>query len=480
MNTPRIAFVNPPFLPRYSRGQRSPAVTRSGTLYYPMWLAYSAAHAQRLGCDYTLIDSPASSLSFEETIKKIREFAPDLTIIEAATPSVLSDLNFALRIKNERISPYVVAAGTHVSALPEEAFQFAPELDAVIVGEYEIPLEEIVNALRKGSDFENLEGVSTKKRPVITRSRYFENLDERPFVSEIYKKFLPIDEYFNPNAHHPMVAIITGRGCPHFCSFCVFPQTLTGRRYRKRSVSSVISEFCWISENLPQVKGIFIEDDTFTADRNRVEDFCRELARINLPVTWSANARADVESETIQLMKKSNLRALCVGFESGNQEILEKIGKGISLERMRKFAEDSRSAGIHVHGCFIAGLPGETRLTLHKTLQFALSLPLDTAQFYPLMVYPGTRAYDYAKQNDLIAVKTYREWLSPEGLHRCVVKTDDFSPEQLVRFCNFARRRFYLRKSYLFEMLKRVITKPDERHRAILSARTFLKHLLKD
>ncbi|MBF0547486.1 MAG: radical SAM protein [Candidatus Riflebacteria bacterium] len=480
MVNPRIAFVNPPFLPRYSRGQRSPAVTRSGTLYYPLWLAYATAHAERLGCPNILIDSPAFGYDINRTLEKIREFKPDVTIVETATPSIVSDLNFALLIKSSGISKIVIASGTHVSALPHEAFQLAPELDAVFVGEYEIPLEEAIHALRENRTFENLEGVHLKNSTPRARTRYFEDLEKRPFVSEIYKKHLPVEEYFNPNSLHPMAAIITGRGCPHFCSFCVFPQTLTGRRYRKRSVSSIIAEFKWVSENLPQVRGIFLEDDTFTADRFRVIDFCENLSRIDLPLSWTANSRADVDFETLSCMKKAKLRSLCVGFETGNQEILEKIGKGISVFQMQKFAEDARNAKVYVHGCFIAGLPGETRLSLQRTLQFALNLPLDTAQFYPLMVYPGTQAYNWAKEGGFLTVSKYRDWLSEDGLHQCVVKTSDLSPSQLVRFCNYARRRFYLRKSYLISMLKRILTEKDERHRILLSAKTFFKHLWKD
>jgi anaerobic magnesium-protoporphyrin IX monomethyl ester cyclase len=476
----RLVFLNPPFLPDYSRGQRSPAVTRSGTLYYPIWLAYGAAHAVRLGCEVDLIDAVASNLSEEAVLERVQSFAPDIVLIEAATPSISHDLAVADRLAMAISPTPVYLCGTHVSALPDEALAQAPQVTGVVRGEFEIPVEELILAQRHGHKPTNREGVHLRGQKTRERTRYFADLDARPFVSEMYARFLPIDRYFNPNAHHPMVMIVTGRGCPFHCSFCVFPQTLTGHRYRARSVDGIMAEFAWIHEHLPQVRGVFIEDDTFTADRERVREFARRLAAHPLPLSWTANARADVDGETLQWLRRSNVRGLCVGFESGSQALLDGINKGLTLATMERFAVAAQQAGVKVHGCFIVGLPGETRATMQETLQFALRLPLDTAQFYPLMVYPGTRGFRQATAARLVTAQSWRDWLTPEGQHRCVVRTADCSAEQLVRFCNLARRRFYLRKSYLWGLFKRVLTDPEERHRVMRSARTFLRHLFKD
>jgi radical SAM superfamily enzyme YgiQ (UPF0313 family) len=475
-----VALINPPFLPDYSRGQRSPAVTRSGTLYYPLWLSYAAAHARRLGHEILLFDAPAERADMAEVVRRVGLFAPQVIVVETATPSIEEDLQAACVLKNAFPGVAVYACGTHVSAQPEECARLAPELNGFFVGEFEIPLEEALRAVAEGVSPAGREGIFIPGNAVQARTRYFEDLDARPFAAEIYREFLPIERYFNPNAHHPMAAIITGRGCPHACSFCVFPQTLTGRGYRKRSVDSIIAEIRWIAANLPEVKGVFFEDDTFTADRGRVQEFCRRFATLELPLTWTANSRADLDRETMVLMKKARLRALCVGFESGSQELLDAIGKGLRLEQAVRFARDACEVGIKIHGCFMVGLPGETRVTLQQTLQFALQLPLDTAQFYPLMVYPGTRAYEWARQAGMLTANRYRDWLSPEGLHQCVVRTPDLSSRQLVKFCHHARRKFYLRKSYLLGLLVRIVHDQDERNRVLRSARTFLRHLWLD
>jgi len=476
----RVAFVNPPFLRNYSRGQRSPAVTRSGTLYYPIWLAYAAAFARKLGHEVNLHDAIAWDLTPEQSLAKICTFDPDVVFVEGATPSIENDLSFAEKIKRKIPAARIFACGTHVSALPEEALAKASNLDGVIVGEYEVPLREILKALAADLPLTGLEGVSCPKTPAPPRKEYLQDLDSLPFVAEICREFLPIPRYFNPNAHHPMVTILSGRGCPYQCSFCVFPQTLTGHSYRRRSLDSLLSEFAWVVDNMPEGRGIFIEDDTFTADQARVREFSARLTKMHIPISWSANARADVDIETLHAMKESGLRALCVGFESGNQALLVRIGKGNTLSRMEDFARNAKSLGVKIHGCFMVGLPGESKATMQETLQFALRLPLDTAQFYPLMVYPGTRAYREAAEAGHITVTNWRDWLSEDGLHKCVVRTADCGPTTLVRFCNFARRRFYLRKSYLLGLAWRALSDPEERHRIVFSARTFFGHLLRD
>ncbi len=477
----RVAFVNPPFLPDYSRGQRSPAVTRSGTLYYPIWLAYAAAWARGQGHEILLHDAVAWRRDEAASLDDVCTFRPDVVLVEGATPSIEADLAFAVRLKT-RLPPttQVFAVGTHVSALPDEALGMAPTLDGVIVGEYEIPLREILRARAAGRSPAGAEGVAVRGHPAGPRREFLTDLDGQPFVSEIYREFLPIDRYFNPNAHHPMVTILTGRGCPFHCSFCVFPQTLTGHVYRCRSLDSVLAEFQWVARHLPQVRGIFIEDDTFTADQARVREFAGRLRALGLPLTWTANARGDVALDTLIAMREAGLRGLCVGFESGSQALLDRIGKGTTLAVMEEFAHHARQAGVKVHGCFMVGLPGESKASMQETLQFALRLPLDTAQFYPLMVYPGTRAFREAARAGQLVPRAWRDWLSPEGLHNCVVRTADCGPATLVRFCNFARRRFYLRTSYLWHTFWKALTDAEERHRILRSARTFLGHLFRD
>jgi radical SAM superfamily enzyme YgiQ (UPF0313 family) len=254
---------------------------------------------------------------------------------------------------------------------------------------------------------------------------------------------------------------------------------MVGNQYRLRSVSNVVDEMEFITNAFPQVKEIFLEDDTLTVNRDRCHSLANEIIRRNLKIAWTTNSRADADFETLNILKKSGLRLLCVGFESGDQQVLDNIGKKLAVSQMHEFAKSAKKAGVLVHGCFLVGNMGETKETLKKTLNLALTINPDTAQFYPIMVYPGTRAYQWADSNGFIKAKTWRDWLTEEGLHNSVVSTSDLSAEELVQFCDNARRNFYLRPRYIFAKLLQIIKHPREAKRITRSAKTFIKYLVR-
>jgi len=302
-------------------------------------------------------------------------------------------------------------------------------------------------------------------------------LDILPFVSNIYKKFLRIEDYFNPNALYPMVTILASRGCPYRCNFCLYPQTMMGRRYRTRKPEKVAEEMQYIEEVFPNARSVFFEDDTFTVSKDFVKMLCEEIMQRGVSISWSANARADVDFDTLRLMKRAGLRELCVGFESGDERSLSAMEKGISRKEMKRFVMDAKKAGILVHGCFVVGLPHEGPKELERTLDWALELSPDTVQFYPIMVYPGTRAFELYKKEGLLAVTRYRDWLTPSGLHNATVNTKHLKGKELVKFCDHARRRFYLRPSYLIYKLIQSIRTPREIRRNVKAFRRLLFYL---
>jgi radical SAM superfamily enzyme YgiQ (UPF0313 family) len=305
------------------------------------------------------------------------------------------------------------------------------------------------------------------------------DLDELPFVSEVYKKHLNIYDYFYAANLYPEITILTGRGCPNRCVFCVLPQTLTGHGYRFRSVENVLQELEFIKREFPGVKEVFIEDDTLTANIPRIRKLCSEMIKRKLNITWSANARADVDLETLKLMKKAGCRLLCVGIESGNQQILNNIKKGTTLKGIREFFKATKKAGIMVHGCFMLGNIGETVETLKETVGFAKELDPDTAQFFPIMVYPGTEAFDYFKTHGYLLTEAFDEWLDREGQHKTIVSRPGLSAEELVAWCDEARRQFYLRPKYIASKALQALTKPREMKRILKSGKTFYKYVLR-
>jgi radical SAM superfamily enzyme YgiQ (UPF0313 family) len=478
----KILTLNPPFLPKFSREQRSPAVTKSGTIYYPMWLAYATGVLENSGFDVKLVDAPAQGKGMQETLDFLRYYRPEMAVIDTSTPSIHNDAIVAAKIKEVLPRCTTVLVGPHVSALPEETLQLNPAINVVGRREYDYTLRDLAHTLERGGDFEEALGISFRRDGKIshTADRPFINeLDRIPFVSQVFGRHLNIKDYFYAICLYPEITIVTGRGCPHRCTYCVYPQTFQGRQYRTRSAENVVQEFQYIAETFPFVKEIFIEDDTFTIDKDRCRKISNMLIESNNRVNWTANARADVDFETLEMMREAGCRLLCVGVESGNQMVLDTMKKGISLERIRTFFRDAKRAGILIHGCFMVGNRGDNRGTLEETLNFAKELNPDTAQFFPLMVYPGTEAYRWAKQENLILTEDFSQWVTHEGLHHSVVNLSELSNADLVAFCDRARREFYLRPGYFIRKLKQVLRHPWELRRTTKSLRTFFRYLVR-
>lgn len=461
----RILCLNPPFLPRFSRASRSPSVARSGTIYYPIWLCFATGNLEKAGHRVALMDMPARGMTWEVLEKHIADFAPEMVVMSTSTPSIANDCKVAAAIARLLPVKPIVAAGTHVTARPQDAFVPGSGFTIVMRGEYDETVVDLADALEKGRDLSMVAGisypsdgklVSTPARPLI------EDLDSLPMLGKVIHDHLHVDDYFFAAARYPMIMMITGRGCPNQCIFCVYPQTMHGRRYRLRSPESVAQEFAYIRENLPQIKEIVIEDDTFTADLPRAHEISRLLIATHNRIPWTINVRATLDLETMRLMRRAGCRTLVVGFESGDEGVLKAMHKNITLGDQKQFARDAKLAGLLVHGCFMAGNPGETRQTLQRTLEQALKLDTDTAQFFPLMVYPGTEVFEWASRNGYLRSTVWREWVDEEGKHRCMIDTPELSGVDLEEFCDYARGRYYKRISYIAGRLWLALRRPAE------------------
>ncbi len=365
----RIALVNPPFKTEYgkfSRASRSPAITKSGTLYYPIWLAYACGLLEMNGHEVLLLDSCAEMLDLDATAAKVEAFLPELVVVDTSTPSIADDVRSAIRFKEASSSPFVCLVGTHPSALPDEVMGMDVRIDCIARREYDQTLLELANCLNNKENIAGVAGLSYRKGGKVVHAEdrpYLQDLDAFPFVSQVYKNHLNIENYFFAAGEYPMVMIMTGRGCASHCFFCVYPQAFHGHKYRLRSAANVADEFEYIAREFPQVKSVGIEDDTFTADRARVQEICQLLiARgIHKKLHWWANTRVTLNFETMMLMKKAGCRLVIPGFESGDQTILNNIRKGIKVDQSRQYVINAQKAGLLVHGCFMVGNKGETR-----------------------------------------------------------------------------------------------------------------------
>jgi radical SAM superfamily enzyme YgiQ (UPF0313 family) len=481
----KVLFLNPPYFPMFSRESRSPCVTKSSTLYWPMFMAYAAGCVEQDGNEIMVIDSPAMDLDLQATLERVKDFKPQLAVLNTSTPSINNDMRVGKALK-DALGCEIAMMGTHATAEPLEILEREAAIDYVISGEADYTARELVRYLRGDGPDEKRKilGISWRKGEEMVRNPErpkIENLDSLPWVSKVYHKhlFSCYKRYFYGANINPLIVILSGRGCPFRCTYCVIPQTLTGHTYRKRSIKDVVDEMAFIKENFPDLGEIFFEDDTFTAHPTRTAELCQEVINRGLKVTWSANARADVKYEVLDVMKKAGCRELCVGFESSSLDVLKNVKKGLAGGMSEKFMDAANKAGILIHGCFMVGNLGDTKETLQNTLEMAKKLNPNTAQFYPIMAYPGTTAYEEARTRGELASEDYDQWLDKDGQHNTTVIRKGLTSQELVDFCDRARREFYLRPAYIAKQAKMALVNSRERYRVLRGAGTLVKHLFK-
>jgi len=476
----RILFLNPPFEFRVSKESRWPEYTKSGTLYYPYWLAYATGvMMEESRHDVLLLDAIAKGFGYEETLKILEDFEPELVVIETTTPTFIKDLRFVKLLK-ERIDCKICLVGPHVSALPEESLRDSKETDFVARKEYEYTILDLANTIENNGDLKNVLGISYRTEEKITHNPdrpLIQELDKLPFVSKVYKKFLDIRDYRYALARYPMIQVWSSRGCPNRCTFCVYPQTFSGRLFRARSPENFVAELEWIKENLPQVKEVFIEDDTFSVDKERVLKICKLIREKNLNIIWSTNARADILYEVLKEMRKAGCRMLIIGYESGNQQILNNIKKGVWLSNVIRFTLDAKRAGIKIFGCFMIGLPGDTKETIKQTFDFASKLNPDMAFFQQAVPFPGTEFYDWVKSNGYLSAKSWDEWLDENGRLNFIVDYPNLTSKQIRKMRESITVRFYLSPKWMAQAVLHNLH-PNEMIRLATAAKDYLRFLL--
>ena len=430
-----------------------------------------------------LIDGPARCISKEACLEEIKVFDPDFIVIDTSTASINSDLAYTKTIKEVLPNVKTCLVGTHVSATVKEILpKCANYVDFIARHEYDYTLPEIAQVIEGKMSLADVKGVSYCENGELKETpnrEYIRNLDELPFVSEVYKKYLNYKDYFYAHVNFPTISIFSSRGCPSKCFYCMYSQVMFGKGYRKRSAKNLFDEVVYITKNFPEVTEILIDDDNFAVDQENVKEFCKLMIEKRINLKWVVQCRVTLQYETMVLMRKAGCRLVVVGYESGSQKVLDGMHKGITLEMSRKFNAAAKKAKMRVHGCFMVGNPGETKVTMQETLNFAKSLTMDTVQFFPLMLYPGTEAYEWAKKNNYIKANSYDEWIKPDGMHNCVLSTPEVSNQELVEFCNYARREFYLRPSYILMKAGQCLTNWGDFKRTLKAFGTFRKHLFK-
>src|SRR5471030_1744087 len=462
----RTLFLNPPSFEGFDGGASSrwPASREIESYWYPVWLCYPAGMLP----DSKVVDAPTHKISIEQTVEMAKDF--ELLVLYTSTPGFHVDVKMAQMMKDVNSKLKVAFVGPPVTIEPDKTLLGTKAIDFVVRREFDYQIADYA----RGKPLEELPGVSFRKNGNIINNPEgpaIENLDELPWVTKTYKRDLDITRYNVPFLLNPFVSLYTSRGCPALCTFCLWPQTHSGHRWRLRSSDYVANEVRYALENFPQMKEIFFDDDTFNYRKERTIELCKKLKPLNF--TWSCTSRVTTDYDTLKAMKEAGCRLLIVGYESGDQQILKNIKKGATIERARQFTKDCHKLGLVIHGDLILGLPGETHETINNTIAFAKELDVETIQVSVAHAYPGTELYDYAVKNGFMVADTK---MVDEGGHQLAqIQYPGLPAEEIMESLHRFYDEYYFRPRAIYRILKKAAFNSGERVRLYKDAKSFLK-----
>lgn len=441
----RVLLVNPPWVldgrTGVRAGSRWPHLKtedEANYLPFPFFMAYAGALLKQNGFEVLLVDAIAEELTDKEFFKKSEGFRPDVVLQEVSTPSLDIDLVYAKRIK-ELTNAKIALSGLDVNITDLKFLKGYAFIDFVLLGEYEYTLLDLVRHLEEGTNVNDVLGLihqSNGKFSANARRPLIENLDDLPWP---LREQLPMQKYEDRpgGIPWPSVQMWASRGCPHRCIFCAWPQIMYGgNSYRTRDPKRVVDEMEYLVNNMG-FKSVYFDDDTFNIGKKRMLKFCDEVKKRKLNVPWAAMARADnMDKETLAAMKAVGLEAVKYGVESGTQKLVNSSNKSLDLGRVRENIKLTKELGIHTHLTFMFGLPGETKETIQRTLDFALAMDPESVQFSIATPFPGT---DYFRELDNAGRIITKNWSDYDGNFGCVIKSDNLSAQELIA----ARKRAY-------------------------------------
>ena len=462
----KTLFLNPPSFENFDGGASSrwPATREIESYWYPVWLAYPAGMLEGA----RLLDAPPHHVTGEDTIQICKDY--EFLVLFTSTPGFPGDIRLAAEIKKANPKIKIAFVGPHVTVLPEKSLRDCPEIDFIVRKEF----DHAVVDFAKGKPLGDIPNVSFLKDGKVVHNPdapQLQDLDALPHVTEVYRRDLDVTKYNVPFLLYPFVALYTTRGCPAQCTFCLWPQTLSGHPWRKRSTDDVAAEMKKAKEIFPDVKEFFFDDDTFNIQKARTIELCAKLKPLGL--TWSCTSRVTTDYETLKAMKEAGCRLLIVGYESGDPQILKNIKKGATVERARQFTKDCKKLGLIIHGDFILGLPGETHETIERTIAFAKELDVETIQVSFGHAYPGTEFYDHVVKNGFVIGEAK---MVDEGGHQLAhIQYPGLPADDIMAAVNRFYDEYYFRPKAIFRILRKAAFDGTERKRLYKEAKAFLK-----
>ncbi len=422
-------------------------------------MALAASLLRGRGVDVRLVDLTAAARSTQALVSDLRKdgFTPDLIVFPSTTPTLRADAVEMAHLKAAFGAP-IVCFGPHASTVPGESMAFAPEVDAMIVGEP----EDAIVALGSGErpDFASVPSVTWRNGDEIvphTAKGSFAGFATTPRPAW---DLLDLRQYRLPLVNQPYVIVETSRGCPYSCDFCVAP-IHQGHKFRERSAAALVDEIAWAQETYG-VRYFYLWGDTVTLNQKTFSAFCDELIARKLDISWFGNARADnlTDPAFVHRLKRSGCWMLAMGIESASTEIRKDMVKRLEEQKVRTAFANLREAGVKSFAFFIFGYPGDTPASMAATTEYAIDLDPDFANFYPAVPYPGTALYEKARQQGLLK---HDDWARMEYWYY-LLEGHGLDEPTVMRAINRAKRRFFLRPRYVLRHLGDVaqlaVTKP--------------------
>src|SRR5829696_3140209 len=457
-------LINPPLIngvafTRQGRCQEREDVL--GTTKPPYTLALMASLLQRAGADVRLIDATASRQSMDDVMARLSKeaFTPTLIIFPTTTPTLDGDVAAIAQLKAHYGAP-IFCFGPHASTAPQLSMERAPQVDGMFVGEPEDTAIQLatLESVARLADVPSL----TWRQPGGTVVPHRAHGSFNGFMSMPFPAWnlLSLKDYALPLVNKPYVIVETSRGCPYSCDFCVAP-IHQGHKFRERSPRELVNE---IERNYREfgIEFFYLWGDTVTLNVKSFTNFCDELIARNLPIQWFGNARADnlTDPAFVHRLRKSGCWMLAMGIETESEDIRKDMVKKLERVKIQSALNNMRDAGIRSFAFFILGYPGETLATIDQTIEYAIELNPDFANFYPAVPYPGTALYDKVVRDGMLVDE---DWARMEYSYY-LLKGNGLDEHVVMDAINRAKRRFFMRPSYISarigDVMKLAVTKP--------------------
>ncbi|MEM0488845.1 MAG: radical SAM protein [Candidatus Bathyarchaeia archaeon] len=422
MKSKKIALINPPLLKDAS----------FHPLFPPLGLTYIAAVLERDDHEIAVIDCPIQNFDHEKLKDELTSFRPDIVGISAMTTNIISALKVAKDVKDIFPETAIVLGGPHASFMDEEILEQNPWVDIIVRGEGESTMLEIARYLPEWGKLADVKGITIRKNGKIFKTPqrpYIDNLDTLPRPAYHY---LPMSKYKIYGRTH--LPIMSSRGCPYQCTFCVASQ-MFGAKFRARSPKSIVDEIEWLIREYG-AEAVSFHDDTLTLDNERMMKICEEIKRRKVKIPWGCQTRVDrVSKKLLSMMREAGCHEVSFGVESGSQKIINAIGKGITHEQSEKAVKWSKSEGLFVALSAILGYPGENKETLQQTIDFIRRLEPDDAWLCIATPYPGTILRALIED---MGWKISNDWNKYDTSH-VVFENPELPAEEILN----ARKKFY-------------------------------------